>query len=161
MKGQRKKPLTPLEEATARARFLEYQLCGVESQRDALTRQLAQKQTENDELRRRYEELCDEVFRPGFRPDPESFAGRAMATRKKSKMPVYEVLIEASCTVGINAETEEQALERAAEEVSFGDLEFHEAKIKSRPQTAHQIDSLKRHADLLIDMEAAENTEGE
>lgn len=85
MKGQRKKPLTPLEEATARVRFLEYELIGVKSQRDTAMREWEKTLKEIRELRRRYEELCDEVFRPGFRPDPESFAGRAMATRKKKR----------------------------------------------------------------------------
>lgn len=82
MKKVRTKPLTPLEEAQQQLRLLEYELAVTKSARDALKLQVASMVSENEKLRRRYEELCDDVFRPGFRPYSKSFAGRVARRRK-------------------------------------------------------------------------------
>lgn len=73
---------TPLQVAQGQLRLLEHELAVAKSARDALRHQVDAMALENERLRRRYEELCDDVFKPGFRPHSKSLAGRAARRRK-------------------------------------------------------------------------------
>jgi hypothetical protein len=56
---------------------------------------------------------------------------------------LFEVVIEAYAVVLVEAETEEQALEAASDDVSTGDFEIHESTVKEQEESQRSI--LVRH----------------
>lgn len=65
-------------------------------------------------------------------------------------MKTFLVLIKASASVVVPAETEEQALEIAAEETRFGDMEMNHSEVTSELTTPEQIAQATRLADKVV-----------
>lgn len=70
------------------------------------------------------------------------------------KLKNYEVSVTAFATVlVIAAESEEKALEYATDRVSFGDLQMDEANVTREIKTAEELESCRRHADVVAEDE--------
>lgn len=70
------------------------------------------------------------------------------------KLKNYEVSVTAFATVlVIAAESEEKALEYATDRVSFGDLQMDEAEVKREIKTDEELESCRRHADVVAEDE--------
>ena len=70
------------------------------------------------------------------------------------KLKNYEVSVTAFATVlVVSAESEEKALEYATDRVNFGDLKMDEAVVKLEIKTAEELESFRRHADVVVEDE--------
>ena len=66
----------------------------------------------------------------------------------------YEISVTAFCTVlVIAAENDEKALEYATDRVDFGDLKMDTAEVMREIVTDEDLESCRRHADVVADDE--------
>jgi len=65
-------------------------------------------------------------------------------------MPFYNVSISAYSEVFIEAANEEEAQQRACDEVNYGDFEMDSGEPAQELKTAEEIDRYRRHANLKL-----------
>ena len=66
-------------------------------------------------------------------------------------MALFEVKLEATCTVLVEAETQEEASKIAWEDADFGEFELVEGTTSDALIDPSWIDILRRHADKVIE----------
>lgn len=66
-------------------------------------------------------------------------------------MPFYNVSISAYCEVFVEAESEDEAQQRACDEVRYGDFEMDTSEPAQELKTAEEIELYKRHAGCVLD----------
>ena len=66
-------------------------------------------------------------------------------------MPFYNVSVSAYCDVFVEAKDEEEAQQRACDEVSYGDFQMDTGEPARELKTAEEIERYKRHAGCVLD----------
>ena len=68
-------------------------------------------------------------------------------------MPLYEVTVKASQQIAVEADSPDEAAQIAYDEAFGGDECVKECDHPKRPVEGFELDSLKRHADLVLQMD--------
>lgn len=69
----------------------------------------------------------------------------------KKAARTFNVSVTAFATVMVVAQSEEEAMKLATEEIRFGDFQHDTTEVKGEAKTPEEIASLRRHADKIVE----------